>query len=154
MYKNSCTMNYQILLFLKLTIINIDTSLKNSQSVRLQRTHTHTRGRNQWVDGEMGCTVERGVASPALPSLIHSVWVSPVTPAVWVWWMPHICPPEPLKLRLGGPLCLQVMATVLHHWHIITHTRTHTNTASLQKHTLDFGWFARVLNSHVETNNV
>lgn len=69
-----------------------------------------------------GGTAERGVASPAQPSLIHSVWVSPVTLALWVWWMWHICPPEPPRLGLGGPLCMEVMATVLHHWHIITHT--------------------------------
>lgn len=30
--------------------------------------------------GDLGSTAERGVASSALPSLIHSVWVSPVTP--------------------------------------------------------------------------
>lgn len=69
----------------------------------LTHTLTHTRAWYKWVDGETGCTVERGVASPAQPSLIHTMWVSPVTPALWVWWMQHICPPEPQRLRLGGP---------------------------------------------------
>lgn len=84
------------------------------------------------MDGGTGWTVERGLASHAPPSLIHSVWVSPMTPAVWVWWMRHICPPEPQRHRLGGPRWLLVMASVLHGWHIITNTNTKNRSKDIR----------------------
>lgn len=101
-------------------------------------THTVTSGRYRWVVGGMGCTVEREVASASQPSLIHSVWVCPVTLGLWVWWMRHICPPEPPRLRLWDPP------------HPLTHppplptgsnskrstTPTHNHTLDTHKHSL------------------
>lgn len=86
-----------------------------------------------------GCTVALGAASSAQPSLIHTEWVSPVTLDVWVWWMWHICPPEPLGLRLGGPSAWSndhCSTPLPHH---------HTHSTALWWHTSAFRLFIFVV---------
>lgn len=53
----------------------------------------------------------------------------------------------------GRPLCLQVMATVLHHWHIITHPHKHTERHHEGAYRT-LAYLYTVLNGAVKTNYV